>query len=765
MKYEFELEFDWDTPINEPHLNEKGRFCGRDYEISTIKNYILRRESSSILLIGHRGVGKTSLMRKVIHEAKSTDWKPKTILPVFINGPQFIDKENGNIEASSLLKVLITRLYRTLDFYNKNKDIDSLSEETGELYKKAAASIYKDISESLNQKSQSNEVTKTSMLSLTIQDVVKFILLISVSLIMIFISLTSNVDFFEAWHRLVLSIAAISIPGFISYKSIYKKESKAEGLAKEKAQQYYFFDNDISNLEFDLEKLHEKFSQRNIQIIYIIDELDKVTHKVFTDVVHKFKNLFTLGYANFIFITSEEVKKDLSRMGDTSRKVDYTYFNVNFFISRPLISDLNNFLPTIIKESKPSSKTVKTSFFNHLLFKSKGDYFDLIRTIQNHINGYNDKIPLISFDDEYSNKIRISSQLQKSIQLIFEEKYMSLHKEKWSQNESILHAMYNLAHIILDAPLSGKVIDFEANEPYLNFSAKRDLALFLYRVNYLSFSQEHDVTVINNQFNHKIKGTTYLSTNDFSQDVPTKLNFLSQWEEELISEVDNILLSIAKVTTILNALDADLNLPTDPLEIISNKNITEPTSLFTKLTSFGLNLDPLKNILAIYETLMTDIPKTYQHDAIEIQKKNLKAEEAKIINHIHSVISNSFLKKLSTLKPNGVHSQINDRNHTQVIPNRLDPNFLQRVTKQSNFVLTDRAKNKILIIVNPTEDDVFKGIKELALKGDNNYECKVISLKKSGCRKIIDIPFGSNIDSKPVESIFEKIRSWYLTEE
>src|SRR3989338_7485703 len=151
------LKKDWDVDISAPLIGKtvavEGHFVGRKTETDLLSNEILRRNSGSILVSGHRGVGKTSLVYKAIWNARDKD-KDKKIIPILLNASQLEahSKHRENIEN------LIRRLYSTTI---NLKDIDgNIIEKINKLYRKTVAQDFKLLESYQKYQDVSIEITK-----------------------------------------------------------------------------------------------------------------------------------------------------------------------------------------------------------------------------------------------------------------------------------------------------------------------------------------------------------------------------------------------------------------------------------------------------------------------------------------------------------------------------------------------------------------------------------------------------------------------------
>lgn len=171
------LKRDWDVPVNLPLPDEekRGHFAGRLNELHSLTNEISRRSNGAILVAGHRGVGKTSLVHKAILEAQRSN--PK-ILAVLLNAAQLdlpsqVSVEDAGrdkaIDPKAFIEYLIRRLFATIRARNllpatKTDDGMEIPPKVGEpayrqvevLYRKAVAQEFK-LTQSLSAQARVSE--------------------------------------------------------------------------------------------------------------------------------------------------------------------------------------------------------------------------------------------------------------------------------------------------------------------------------------------------------------------------------------------------------------------------------------------------------------------------------------------------------------------------------------------------------------------------------------------------------------------------------
>ncbi len=532
------LRKDWDNPIHITKPSEglklEGRFWGRHKEVQTLTSSILNRTQGSLLVCGHRGVGKTSFVYKAISEAQKVN---EQIVPVLLNLAQLEDdinfsSKNDKISSEKIIQNLIRRLYSALE--NNLTLKEDVKNKLDILYKKALASDFKLKESLINRLNFTSSVANNTVYSIKLKNlsftkIIYFTSFILALILELFLGKNPNI-----FVRFIPVISALPFPFLINYIKEITKQKKTELALKYSAEELYEYDNSITNLEFDLEQIHHDLSEAGIKIVYILDELDKLSQKTLLNVLRYFKNLFTLSKAIFVFIGGEELYdlKNSQNNNDLSyRDESYTYFSAKFFITRPLCSDLNDFLGDIF-EVEEIDNALLDKFKLSLIFDAKNDYFDLISVIRDRITNYENQIPIInlydlSFDDEQKAKFN------KTITLVYETKHRYESVSKWKTNELIIRQLYNHAYKIYNSSIGQEILDESEETPQA--SALRNFNSVLLRFGILSISKENQ---------KKISGIdipirTYIYSGGFHNDPPESINVLTDTENKYINNLKN----------------------------------------------------------------------------------------------------------------------------------------------------------------------------------------------------------------------------------
>jgi Cdc6-like AAA superfamily ATPase len=431
------------------YKTNQGSFIGREKEVLHLKNTILNSDSGSILVSGVRGSGKTTFVYKVINELIKES--PKNLVPIIINAAhiwaeapkdQTIDK---NITYKLLIENLIRRMYATI------KD-EKLPPELETLYKKVQGNYLK-YQETSQQNSQEyiDEIKKELNLSIIISDYFYFIVLPVIGGIL---NLATNNIWLKAIGSFFLSMPIIRI----GYKYGSISSNIMSRLSKRSSKEIYQIDSNVSNLEFDLNELLDKYSSKN-KYVFVIDELDKLGGNACFDLIRLYKNLFMLSKANFIFIADQQAYEKIIS-SDKITKVEPTLFSHIYYLNFPEPKELIDYLSNItrgwmidgkkqnhLKRDVIADINIKIiDFYYYLIFKAKSDIFNLKNLIHD-LSFYKSKDEqYISITDSMAEEINDSDydvkvSLQKIIGQMYSLKQSNM-KSKWKNNYDILMKMH-----------------------------------------------------------------------------------------------------------------------------------------------------------------------------------------------------------------------------------------------------------------------------------------------------------------------------------
>lgn len=587
------LKKKWDAQITAPLHNTEvlvdKSFIGRIKEIELLKNDILQKEQGSILISGHRGVGKTSFVYKVLQvvkEENNKDIKNKTLF-IYINAGQLDNNgtgEAGQITTETILKTLIRRLYATAkDFFYKKPESNNAINDAADkqlrlekLYKKAVAKEFKLNETMLNANTATTVNEKSTEAKISLDNLKLSVLAPALS----FIAGMFMFIFEPADAKIIYKIIsfALTLPLAISYTVSYKSSNKNENENQVKAEELYQLDNNLGNLEYDLEEFHRLLQQDNIKIIYIIDELDKLTEDQSQKVLRYLKNLFTLSKAIFIFIGNEDLYEKATaeliiEKGNSNstneitgiqpvksnyRPESYTFFTSKYFISRPTINELKEYFFSRIDESVDKEKDYIQRAAHYLAYESKGDYFNLVNTIKDNIIKYNGDVPVV--DIAVNSPVVIKkSRLHKSISVVFYQMYYSENFSRRRENELLHRQLIDYMYKLKEQIVADKIDDPDKADR--QSSAIRDINRLLANTNFLYKVSES--TLIINGVTMVIN--TYDYNGQFVTEPPDKVDVLSENEKRLVTLSEEYLNLLLPVINVLKYIEGESKITLEQL--------------------------------------------------------------------------------------------------------------------------------------------------------------------------------------------------------
>lgn len=542
---EIKLKKNWDAPIPVPGGNDTGEglFTGREMEVQLLKNDILRKGQGSILISGHRGVGKTSLVYKTLHEVYKETRGAKhnagqQLLLVLINAGQLDTSLAGKAIQTNpelILKTIIRRLYATaksIDTGRHRKDLE-------DLYKKAVAKEFKLQEQFLQHYERVQSIKHKKDRRFQLKDMDRAALIHT-----LFFIAAAGVLYFNVWvnawlNKLAGLLLALPVPLLINWSAERSKVRREQRDSSQSAESIYQMDNNVSNLEYDLEELHKKLNNDNWKIVYVIDELDKLGDiGNVVKVIKYFKNLFTLSKAIFLFIGNEDIYKNaiLEQEGDNFRPEQYTYFTSKYFIARPNWSELVAFLENSMEEPPGQPRDLELIRLQYYLAQASGnDFFSLINLIKDNICEYDEEgRPVLSIDMGNPDHIK-KSRFHKCQMELFNKKYYLKAPARRYENEQLLRGLMKYTDEIINAQRQTEFAD--PDDTGSAAAIRRDLNNLLLRMEVFSYTREEKKVI--NEIEVPIRKYQY--TGYFKDDPPDRLNIYSEYENRFSTLSDEYL--------------------------------------------------------------------------------------------------------------------------------------------------------------------------------------------------------------------------------
>jgi tetratricopeptide (TPR) repeat protein/Cdc6-like AAA superfamily ATPase len=458
------LRNEWDY---RPHLyNQPEHSITRHLHVAreeseSLLDFITRKNEGSLLLSGHRGRGKTSLVLSTINRVGKTD--EIELLPVLVNAPDFEFLNEMNDIRRPILQTLVRRLYQACTD-------KGMADEFGvtELYDRAVA---KKVTTERSQNASENIESKLETESTLKLDITKQVSTIAASAIVALIFLLNpNIP-----YNYVYSIISIVAPSAIlSIMWQRKKSNISQKGNKNTNSLYYLYDYDTATLQSEFERVlrilsdkeyrnsineslnQSKKKQKQFRVMFVVDELDKISADLVLQAILAIKMLINQSLCLFIFI-SDTVFYNYIMDRSTRDLGEYTLFAQKMFLGRPSFKEMKSYIDNIVDENKlgeiHESVELKRSydfFLNFACFESKTDFFELNNFIRDSCRYDLNGMPYL--DIRLNNPSKLTkSNLQKAIEHLYEDnKYpQSIYRNR---NDEMLDKLYELSLEICQEP-------------------------------------------------------------------------------------------------------------------------------------------------------------------------------------------------------------------------------------------------------------------------------------------------------------------------
>lgn len=756
------LKLDWDIPPRCPDTKEnkvglKGHFVGRRREIDRLVNDLLRRNQGAFLISGQRGVGKTSLVYKALHELTNKDNK---YIFVLLNASQLEISEEINppdssseekIPARRILDNLIRRFYTATENYKSilGKEISS---DVETLFKKAIATKCGLTEIKINKQTKLTENEEIAVIKRSLlldQENLKKIVALTCFLFAGAFQFNGIPFLSNFWQKIIPLLLAFPLPFIVVAEYSKSQLEKVRDEEEKTAKEYYDIDANIGNLEYDLEQIHKKIVAKDYKIVYVIDELDKLKPEPVKKVLKFFKSLFTLSSAVFIFIGDKELFIKINE-AKNSKDLEYTYFSQKYFLQRPEFKDLEDFIDQII--SKPDKKEIQKNrlyrdFRNYAIYLAKSDFFELYDVIRDSIRNFDtDMSPIIELKELIGEEL-IKSRLQKCIGLVY-SKYAFESPSKWFNNEELLRGLYAYTDELITYSINKQFQDDKGGGDLA--SAKRFLNTLLYRIGAISFVSSTQENI--NGRDIPIVTYLWLGKNDFN--VPSNSDVKSEIEQRFIDKIKTLLeksFEIANCNSQLRSVNSftKQQLDSDPRAILE---VVNQMSGVDVLSQFNNNEKEYKNLLS------NKPPYTIRREEIEKRTQQFDSTISSLRNNSINIFINFLKFKISNIYSCQLQQRTDLFSHFQVLRNGV----ISKISHQVILKSQNDTSKQLLLTVNIPSNLVTESEKILK---DNNKSFKVLNFQTDTqvtYKDIDDAFWNIKIEGfKSFEDLVIKIVEWF----
>jgi len=413
-----EIKKDWDVsfPIGDKH--DKSPIVESKC-MQALREFVFRKNTGSFLLSGQRGSGKTTSVTHIFNKIKKDSY-----LVISLNA-MYIEAVSGDDYCHSLLQIL-RQLIRTLmkELIEKNYKI---SPEIMELNKDLLSTEV----EWTNKSSLLRGKETMGNLSGSFSGDVKQLP------IDLGVSGKAGVSKYKKKQTDVVKLnktVGFSIEGLTDSFSqiiddIEKGKLKINGV---KRKLFGLIPRPVKDVEGTIDK-----------VIFIFDELDLYDDKPedILEILKKFKNLFTLSKAQFIFIVGEKTFEEVLK--DSKFR---TLFTEKYFLPKPQGDFLSKFLDSIVKNKEQVERNIEWEQLKWLIISfSEHNFHQLVQQVRSYTNY-----------DCRKNKVKINIE-----KLSFQDGVQA--SAHYALNEIYKHHINNRSYRHCDNILFNELMSIEKN--------------------------------------------------------------------------------------------------------------------------------------------------------------------------------------------------------------------------------------------------------------------------------------------------------------
>lgn len=445
-------------------INQDIRFCG--------------------LVTGYRGTGKSSfihyILKKYIDEkCEDKNKKSKRNIVITYNAAKYKNYET-----------FLRRFVREL--YYQMKEKDSVSEQLGKMYFQTFFDIkefYENGHLKIDINSKEKEKTLTCKKNINVGAVVENICKMFMFLAPIVVA-WKNVN-----KAILLVVWMISTIGTYIALSLEKKwlnksveKHNIQSLDEQREVAETFYDEEISEYYIfeELETINKK-----INLIFVLDELDKVKNEELDAIFNDLKPLFLSCNCNFILIAGRNMDKYLYESQKNIDSIAKSIFTNRIYIPLSTIQDMMDFAECFLAEENLGGKRKKfysneniEYYFKQKIFISRGVKRTFINNILSDLKWDNNNLPYIEVsDDNISEESKILFDILGKMEEIICQEYTGPKRDELLQN--VYHWMEkikeNRHRVFRKKDIIGDEEEIIKNSIYSNVAEKTNLLYAFFR--------------------------------------------------------------------------------------------------------------------------------------------------------------------------------------------------------------------------------------------------------------------------------------------
>jgi hypothetical protein len=323
---------------------QKDSFIFEDMEaIAQLTNELTHGNASTYLISGYRGSGKTSIINRI-----EEDLDDAVVVKMSLS-----KHESYNL----LLRKLIRQLYFA---YTQSKHY----EEKSEFFKSFTLLYERTFHEITLAKSEEQklEIKKVLGISLDLRKLIPiaFTILTGSNLILHFLSLNWVFDLITFIGSIILTFSTFDF-GYSRNRS-----NNDTSLLSRKS----LYDDEIS--EFQLLKTLESLREKNVNVIIIFDELDKIDDlDKINSVVNEIKLLLLSGLAHFIVVSGQTLYYQFEKSFYKDDAVMFSLFSKTIHIQLLSLTTLKQYILNLIEDNTQKENLTLNRFIDSLILQSR----------------------------------------------------------------------------------------------------------------------------------------------------------------------------------------------------------------------------------------------------------------------------------------------------------------------------------------------------------------------------------------------------------
>ena len=500
-----------------------GRFVGRSRELERLEEVLTNRHSSTILLAGYRGAGKTALMDQALAQAS----QPNNQIVVRIAPPHLDQVEGSPSVRAQLLRSMARGLY--FESLQVSKVGKKLRGYILDVYNKTCLTELKDHRSAESATAATKRERRSSVLRTSI-DFSSTVRLIAGSFVAALVGTLGlgagalATELFETrWGIIAFPVVVLLtlVGGFTLKRSKYQEDDSTVELTQQNAHtQIAKLDLSDAALEHELSQSLTRLAKKGFRTIFVFDELDKLAINDDSSaniestptfiILTSLKNFFALGNAIYAFITDDEFYRKLALdQRNSGYGLAHTIFSDRLYLGPLHYSDIEALIDNSLERVPTAEKY--DQFKNLVCWECSNHAFDVLQVLNGYVENHNGKAMLrptlsgehagVWHEGSLPSDWLTRAALQKHVGVAYDEARRSTRGEEL-YNQSLWESLRESAARLLDGTAI-EVIDHDVLEipgTFLKILSADDAASVSSAVYRMLIRMERHYTVLDHPY-------------------------------------------------------------------------------------------------------------------------------------------------------------------------------------------------------------------------------------------------------------------------